>query len=68
LDELMRHAEVVVVMQTLSREEDVKCFRAMRPDQVCIDLVRTLSPAAVGAEYRAMDLPPREAPMSASLA
>jgi len=67
LDELMLHAEVVVVMQTLKREEDLKCFRAMRSDQLCLDLVRTLSPQAVGGEYRAMDLPPREA-MSATIA
>jgi GDP-mannose 6-dehydrogenase len=68
LDELMEHAEVVVVMQPVRKEEDLKCFRAMRSDQVCIDLVRTLSPKAVGGEYRAMDLPPRVAPMSASMA
>ena len=68
LDELMLHAEVIVVMQTLSREEDLKCFKTMRADQVCVDLVRTLSPAAVGGEYRAMDLPTQETSMSISLA
>jgi GDP-mannose 6-dehydrogenase len=56
VDELLRHAEVVVVMQQL-RAEDLRYFRTMKSDQVCIDLVRTLTPGEVGGEYWSMDTP-----------
>jgi|SRR5271166_1365741 len=57
LDELMQHAEVVVVMQQVKREDDLRYFKAMNTRQLCIDFARTLSAAEVGAEYRAMDFP-----------
>ena len=60
LDELLRHAEVVVVTQQL-RAEDLRYFRTMKSDQVCIDLVRTLTAGEVGGEYWSMDTPRREA-------
>jgi len=54
LKELIDHAEVIVVMQEMSAE-DRKHFSRVRPDQVCIDFVRTLSPSEVGGEYRTTD-------------
>ncbi|MGA8686112.1 MAG: UDP binding domain-containing protein, partial [Candidatus Sulfotelmatobacter sp.] len=60
LDELLQHSEAVVVMQQL-KAEDVRYFSTMRPDQVCIDLVRTLTAAEVGGEYCSMDIPRRDA-------
>ncbi len=68
LDELMRHAEVVVVMQQISREEDLAHFGALRHDQVCIDLVRTLSGSEMNAAYRAMDCPLEESELSVLVA
>jgi GDP-mannose 6-dehydrogenase len=68
LEELMRHADVVVVMQQLKREEDLLHFRGMRPDQICIDLARALSHAGIGAGYQAMDFPVAEAELSACVA
>ncbi len=60
LEELFAHAEVVVVMQQL-QAEDRGLFRAMRNEQVCIDLARTLTPEDVGGEYWSMDRPRRDA-------
>jgi GDP-mannose 6-dehydrogenase len=60
LDELLHHAEVVVVMQRL-KAEDLNCFRTMKPEQICIDLERTLTAETVGGEYWSMDTPPRDA-------
>ena len=68
LSELMQHAEVVVVMQQLGKEEDRACFKAMKNDQVCIDLARTLSASEIGAVYQAADFPARDAGLRASLA
>lgn len=59
VDELLRHAEVVVVTQPL-RADDRRCFKTMKSDQVCIDLVRTLTAAEVGGEYWSMDTPQPE--------
>lgn len=59
LDELLRHAEVIVVMQQL-RSEDKRYFRVMKSEQICIDLERTLSLETVGGEYWSMDTPRRE--------
>lgn len=59
LDELMDHAETVVVMQHI-RAEDLAAFGAMSADQICIDMVRTLSPEIVSGKYQAMDLPQQE--------
>ena len=60
LDELIRHAEVVVVMQQV-RAEDRHWFKSMNSGQICIDLQRTLTPADVGGEYWSMDTPSQEA-------
>jgi GDP-mannose 6-dehydrogenase len=59
LDELFLHAEVIVVMQQLESAE-IRSFCAMQPDQICIDMVRTLAANEVGGEYRSMDTPQRE--------
>lgn len=59
LDELVRHAEVIVVMQQLD-PEDQRRFRTLAPGQICIDLARTLSAEQVGGEYWSMDTPQRE--------
>lgn len=67
LNELMQHAEVLVIMQHV-KEEDRVYFKAMKSEQVCIDLVRTLSKLEVGADYRAMDFPVREMELTASFA
>jgi len=64
LDELLGHAEVVVVMQQL-KAEDLRYFSAMRSDQVCIDLARTLKTGEVGGQYCSMDAPRREAVVGA---
>jgi GDP-mannose 6-dehydrogenase len=66
LEELSQHAEVLVVMQHLAKKDDVKHFSQMKPEQICIDLVRTLSPDEVSGEYIAMDLPLRQPQVSAS--
>jgi hypothetical protein len=63
----MQHAELVVVMQQLKRQQDLLHFTAMRADQICIDLVRALSASKVTAEYHAMDFPSPEAELSASI-
>jgi GDP-mannose 6-dehydrogenase len=68
LQELMRHSEVVTVMQQISKVEDLACFEAMRPDQICIDLVRTLSSSATGGVYRAMDFPVEELELNTRVA
>jgi GDP-mannose 6-dehydrogenase len=60
LDELLQHSEVVVVMQQL-KADDMRYFSTMRADQVCIDLVRTLTAVEVGGEYYSMDTPRRDA-------
>jgi GDP-mannose 6-dehydrogenase len=60
LDELLQHSEVVVVMQQL-KAADMRYFSTMRADQVCIDLVRTLTAVEVGGEYYSMDTPRRDA-------
>jgi len=57
LEELSQHAEVLVVMQPLSKKNDLRHFAQMRPGQICIDLARTLPPEDVSGEYIAMDLP-----------
>jgi len=57
LAELSQHAEVLVVMQPLSKKNDLRHFAQMRPGQICIDLARTLPPEDVSGEYIAMDLP-----------
>jgi GDP-mannose 6-dehydrogenase len=59
LDELLGHAEVVVVMQQL-RAEDLAHFRSMKSEQICIDLERTLSAQTVGGEYWSMDTPQQD--------
>ncbi len=66
VDELLRHAEVVVVTQPL-RADDRRCFKTMKSDQVCIDLVRTLTAAEVGGEYWSMDTPQPEAVIPVTL-
>jgi len=58
LDEVFRHSEVVVVMQDL-KAQDRLSFRKMKSEQICIDLVRTLSAEEVGGEYWSMDTPRR---------
>ncbi len=68
LEELMRHAEVVVVMQQISKREDLAQFSAMGSDQVCIDLVRTLPNSELDAAYQAMDFPVEEPELSVQLA
>jgi GDP-mannose 6-dehydrogenase len=68
LEELMGHSEVVVVMQQISKAEDLAIFEAMRPDQTCIDLVRTLSSSATGGMYRAMDFPVEELELNTRVA
>jgi GDP-mannose 6-dehydrogenase len=60
LDELLHHAEVVVVMQQL-KADDLSCFKNMKSEQICIDLQRTLAAETVGGEYWSMDTPPRDA-------
>jgi GDP-mannose 6-dehydrogenase len=59
LDEVFRHADVVVTMQQV-RSEDRPLFMTMKPEQVCIDLARTLGPGQVSGEYRTVDNPQRE--------
>jgi hypothetical protein len=59
LDEVFRHADVVVTMQQV-RSEDRPLFMAMKPEQICIDLARTLGPGQVSGEYRTVDNPQRE--------
>jgi GDP-mannose 6-dehydrogenase len=59
LDELFRHADVVVVMQQM-KAEDRQYFSTMKAEQICIDLVRTLAAEDVGAEYWSMDTPRRD--------
>jgi GDP-mannose 6-dehydrogenase len=56
LDELLEHSEVIVVMQDL-KAQDLPYFKAMKSDQICIDLVRTLSAGEVGGGYWSMDTP-----------
>jgi hypothetical protein len=66
LDQVFRHAEVLVVMQHLTTAQRLQ-FRNMRRDQICIDLARTLSPEDVGGEYRTTDrLPENIAALSYS--
>lgn len=60
LEKLLQHAEVVVAMQCLTKTDDLRHFSQMKPEQICIDLVRTLSPGDVSGEYIAMDLPFRQ--------
>jgi GDP-mannose 6-dehydrogenase len=60
LDELFQHAEVVVVMQQV-REEDRRQFSKLKPEQLCIDLARSLSSQDVKVEYRSAGAPKREA-------
>jgi hypothetical protein len=55
-----QHAEVVVVMQQM-RAEDLRYFRSLKSDQVCIDLARTLNAEEVGGEYWSMDTPDEKA-------
>jgi GDP-mannose 6-dehydrogenase len=57
LEELSQHAEVLVVMQPLTKKDDLRHFSQIRSGQICIDLARTLSPEDVSGEYIAMDLP-----------
>ena len=57
LEQLSQHAEVLVVMQPLTKNDDLHHFSRMRSGQICIDLARTLSPEDVSGEYVAMDLP-----------
>jgi GDP-mannose 6-dehydrogenase len=59
LNELFRHADVVVVMQQM-KAEDRQYFSTMKAEQICIDLVRTLAAEDVGAEYWSMDMPRRD--------
>lgn len=66
IDDLLRHAEVVVVMQQMSKPDELRCFANMSAEQICIDLVRTLSSDQVGGEYVAMDTPKKESVASAS--
>jgi GDP-mannose 6-dehydrogenase len=66
LPELLEHAEVVVVMQQ-TRAEDLRHFRSLKSDQICIDLARTLSAEEVGGEYWSMDTPERESAPAAIL-
>jgi GDP-mannose 6-dehydrogenase len=58
LDELIEHSEVIVIMQDV-KAQDLPYFKAMKSDQVCIDLVRTLSADEVGGGYWSMDTPRR---------
>ncbi len=66
LEDLFQHAEILVVMQNLTKPEDFKHFSEMRREQTCIDLVRTLSPDSVNGEYIAIDLPVRQPQVNAS--
>lgn len=63
LDQLLQHAEVVVVMQQV-KPEDQHHFRSMKPEQICIDLARSLAAETVGGEYLSMDTPRRDAVFS----
>ncbi len=56
LDDLFQHAEAVVLMQQV-REEDRHQFGRLKPDQLCIDLARTLSAGDVGVEYQSLATP-----------
>jgi hypothetical protein len=47
-------------MQQVSKPEELRCFASMDADQICIDLVHTLSPDKVAGEYVAMDTPRKE--------
>ena len=59
LDQVFRHAEVLVVMQQLTTDQRLQ-FRNMDRDQICIDLARTLSPEEIAGEYWTTDRPPRK--------
>lgn len=55
LDQVLDHAEIVVVMQQLT-EDQRRQFRKMLPLQICIDLARALCPEDIGGgEYWTMD-------------
>ena len=54
MDEIFHHAEAVVVMQQLKPEQK-HAFSALKPEQICFDLARTLTPQEVGGEYRTAD-------------
>jgi GDP-mannose 6-dehydrogenase len=54
LNELIDHAEVIVIMQQVGPEDRGK-FSAMTQEQICIDLAGALSAGEVGSEYRTMD-------------
>lgn len=56
LDQVFRHAEVLVVMQHLTSDQR-RQFHNIRRDQICIDLARALSPEDVGGEYWTTDRP-----------
>ncbi len=53
LEELIDHAEVVVVMHKIAPEH-LPVFRTMAPDQICIDLARSLTPEQVSGRYISM--------------
>ncbi|HEY1658119.1 MAG TPA: nucleotide sugar dehydrogenase [Candidatus Sulfotelmatobacter sp.] len=63
LVQVLQQAEVVVVMQQV-RPEDQDCFRAMKSEQICIDLARSLAAELVGGEYLSIDTPRRDAVLS----
>jgi GDP-mannose 6-dehydrogenase len=54
LDEVFRHADVIVTMQQV-RPEDRAQFMTMKAEQICIDLARTLEPTQVSGEYCTVD-------------
>jgi GDP-mannose 6-dehydrogenase len=59
LGDIFQHAETVVVMQHI-QTEDRSLFRKLRSEQLCIDLVRTLSAEDVGGKYRTIDAVAKE--------
>jgi GDP-mannose 6-dehydrogenase len=59
IDDLLQHAEVVVVMQQV-KPEDRQQFGKLKPDQICIDLARALTAEITAGEYWSMDRPRRE--------
>lgn len=56
LDDLMQHAETIVLMHELETE-DRQYFSNMSETQVCIDLAKTLSAEEISGEYRSLNTP-----------
>jgi GDP-mannose 6-dehydrogenase len=68
-EQIIRESEVVVLMEPLDSKMR-EALRLFRPDQVCFDFVRTVSPEELPAgEYRALTFEPRTVkPQVASVA